>query len=229
MKQSSAHLAYTQAKRSKVSHCACCLYRIGLGIQRVSVIIGKPKATVFKWIRREGFLDSERAMRGNSKRMANTMVSDAQRAAFMDEFKAWRTHEKSVQWKSNTLINRRAHESRMATPHSRAMFYARKRIRHYCKQAGIKKTFRATSVIGCDSITLEAHIRLQFRSGMTWANHGKHWEIDHIVPLASAKTVEDVQRLSHYTNLQPLLVTQNRLKSDRLDWLMYIPINTTPS
>jgi hypothetical protein len=42
---------------------------------------------------------------------------------------------------------------------------------------------------------------------MTFENHGQGegcWQIDHIIPLLTAKTEEDVIRLSHYTNLQPL-------------------------
>ena len=42
---------------------------------------------------------------------------------------------------------------------------------------------------------------------MTFENHGEGegcWQIDHIIPLLTAKTEEDVIRLSHYTNLQPL-------------------------
>jgi hypothetical protein len=32
----------------------------------------------------------------------------------------------------------------------------------------------------------------------------KSWDIDHIIPISSAKTKEDIIRLNHYTNLQPL-------------------------
>lgn len=42
---------------------------------------------------------------------------------------------------------------------------------------------------------------------MTFENHGKGegcWQIDHKIPLLTAKTEEDLIRLSHYTNLQPL-------------------------
>ena len=42
---------------------------------------------------------------------------------------------------------------------------------------------------------------------MTFENHGAGddcWQIDHKIPLLTAKTKEDVIRLSRYTNLQPL-------------------------
>lgn len=52
---------------------------------------------------------------------------------------------------------------------------------------------------------------------MNWENRGLYngelnygWDIDHIIPLSSARTEEDVIRLNHYTNLQPLCSKMNR-------------------
>jgi hypothetical protein len=46
---------------------------------------------------------------------------------------------------------------------------------------------------------------------MNWNNHGLYngksnygWDLDHIIPISSAKTEDDVYKLHHYTNLQPL-------------------------
>ncbi len=56
---------------------------------------------------------------------------------------------------------------------------------------------------------------------MTWDNRGnpkdgileinKTWDIDHIIPLASATTEEEINKLNHYTNLQPLCSYTNRI------------------
>jgi len=39
-------------------------------------------------------------------------------------------------------------------------------------------------------------------------NYG--WDIDHIIPISSAKTEDDIIKLNHYTNLQPLCSKLNR-------------------
>ena len=39
--------------------------------------------------------------------------------------------------------------------------------------------------------------------------------IDHIIPLSTAKTVEDVNKLNHYTNLQYLLSFDNLSKGSK--------------
>lgn len=45
------------------------------------------------------------------------------------------------------------------------------------------------------------------------------WDIDHIVPLSTATTEEDLIRLNHYTNLQPLCSKVNRdIKRDKQNY-----------
>jgi hypothetical protein len=51
---------------------------------------------------------------------------------------------------------------------------------------------------------------------MTWQNYGKHWHIDHIVPLISSKSVKQIKRLCHWTNLQPLTAFENISKGSKL-------------
>lgn len=53
---------------------------------------------------------------------------------------------------------------------------------------------------------------------MDWNNYGLYngtenygWDIDHIECMSKAITEEDVIRLNHYTNLQPLCSYTNRV------------------
>lgn len=63
-------------------------------------------------------------------------------------------------------------------------------------------------IIGCDLISFKQHIESQFTEGMTWLNHGK-WHLDHIIPMDAAKTVDEVIKLNHWTNFQPLWSDDN--------------------
>ena len=81
----------------------------------------------------------------------------------------------------------------------------RTRIAMFLKTRNIRKTNTTFKIIGCTPEFLKKYLEKQFMPGMTWKNHTiKGWHVDHIVPLASAKTSEDIEKLMHYTNLQPL-------------------------
>ena len=56
---------------------------------------------------------------------------------------------------------------------------------------------------------------------MNWDNQGTYWQIDHIKPIASfdLSNEEELYKVFHYTNTQPLEATENRLKSDNLLYL----------
>lgn len=85
------------------------------------------------------------------------------------------------------------------------------------RKFGYKKTSRTCQILGCTFEEFKNYIESQFEDWMTWENHGKYnseinygWDLDHIVPISSAKTIEDVINLNHYTNLQPLCGKINR-------------------
>ena len=71
--------------------------------------------------------------------------------------------------------------------------------------------------LGCDYVCLVAHLESLFQEGMTWENYGKNgWHMDHVIPLARAKTEEELIPLLHYSNLQPLWAFDNLSKGDRM-------------
>lgn len=91
----------------------------------------------------------------------------------------------------------------------------RSRIGDAFRANGFKKGAHTAELLGCTWEQLKTHLENQFSEGMTWANR-KHWHIDHIIPYASADTAEDIVRLSHYTNLQPLWAVENMRKGSKM-------------
>ncbi len=72
-------------------------------------------------------------------------------------------------------------------------------------------------LIGITWEELRIYLESKFKDGMNWNNYGYYgWHIDHIIPLASAKTEEEMIKLCHYTNLQPLWWKDNISKGDKM-------------
>lgn len=93
----------------------------------------------------------------------------------------------------------------------------RKTIAHSIKNSGLKKSKCTEEILGCSFEFFKAHIESQFQPWMTWDNRGLFngtidfgWDLDHIIPMSLARTEEDVIRLNHYSNFQPLCGFVNR-------------------
>jgi hypothetical protein len=93
----------------------------------------------------------------------------------------------------------------------RLMSDMRNSINRYLKYKS-QKTF---DIVGCSPEFLKEHLETQFTDGMTWDNRSE-WHIDHIIPLSSAKTGDELYKLCHYTNLQPLWAEDNLKKSNKI-------------
>lgn len=94
----------------------------------------------------------------------------------------------------------------------------RTRLKTYMKIKNLRKSKATFEYIGCSPQELKTYIENKFKLGMSWDNWGfKGWHIDHIIPLSSAKNEDEIKKLYHYTNLQPLWATDNFKKSDYVD------------
>lgn len=93
----------------------------------------------------------------------------------------------------------------------------RNRLKDIFRDNNLIKKNRSIDYLGCDTTFLKKYLEDKFSEGMTWDNKGFYgWHIDHIIPLSEAKNEEDVIKLSHYTNLQPLWGKDNMKKGNRL-------------
>lgn len=103
---------------------------------------------------------------------------------------------------------------RRQIPEVRLAENIRRRINYALSVGRFDKKGKTQDILGCTWEELVSHLESQFEEGMTWENMGK-WEIDHIIPYASAKSEEEVIRLSHYTNIRPLWRKENRQKGGK--------------
>ncbi len=85
------------------------------------------------------------------------------------------------------------------------------------KRNGFKKLSQTEIILGCSFEEFKVYLESKFEPWMNWDNKGLYngtanygWDIDHKTPSSSGKTQEEVLKLNHYTNLQPLCSYYNR-------------------
>ncbi len=93
-------------------------------------------------------------------------------------------------------------------------------IRKTINRSGYTKKSRTHDILGCSFEEFKLYLESKFEPWMTWDNYGnpkdgiyepnKTWDIDHIIPTSSANTEEELLKLNHYSNLQPLCSYYNR-------------------
>jgi hypothetical protein len=101
----------------------------------------------------------------------------------------------------------------------------RKLIRVSLINKGIKKNSKTQLIIGCSFEEFKQYLESKFEPWMNWDNKGLYngtpnygWDIDHIIPNSSANNEEEIYKLNHYTNLQPLCSYINRdIKKNKVD------------
>lgn len=97
-------------------------------------------------------------------------------------------------------------------------------LRGSFKEKGYHKSSRTVDILGCSITEFKKYLETKFESWMNWENRGLYngqlnfgWDVDHVIPISSAKTEEEIIRLNHYTNLQPLCSKINRdIKKNKL-------------
>ncbi|MDA9202549.1 hypothetical protein N9O46_00175 [Candidatus Pelagibacter ubique] len=100
----------------------------------------------------------------------------------------------------------------------------RVRLNGFLKTKNIRKNNKTFVIVGCSPEFLKKHLEKQFHRNpdthqpMNWKNHTYYgWHVDHKIPLDKAKTPEDVEKLMHYTNLQPMWATENLKKGNKIN------------
>lgn len=117
--------------------------------------------------------------------------------------------------KLNAYHNNRRQKKYQVCPKFNLITKLRARTAAALKSKNIKKTKRVLDFLGCTVEHLKNHIECLFLEGMTWENKGQ-WHIDHIIPISSGNTEEDILKLNHYTNLQPLWAQDNLKKGSKV-------------
>lgn len=143
--------------------------------------------------------------------------------------KNWREANKTEiqssfkEWYKSTKIDRRDHKAKYMRERRKSdnLFNLRTNISRLIRMSilrgGYNKVSKTNEILGCSFDEFKKHIESKFESWMNWENKGLYngnpnygWDIDHIIPTSSAKTNEEILKLNHFSNLQPLCSHINR-------------------
>lgn len=105
----------------------------------------------------------------------------------------------------------RTNKPRLRQLRQRIVTYTNRLIRNGDRPGLVK-------LLGCSSLELKAYLASKFYGDMSWDNYGVVWQVDHIYPRSKMDPTnpEELKKYCHYTNLQPLLTRDNRLKGNKL-------------
>lgn len=104
--------------------------------------------------------------------------------------------------KSNDLLFKLAQQTRTLIGNSLA-------------RMNFTKRSKTATILGCSFEEFKQHLEKQFADGMSWDNRCD-WHIDHIIPVSSAKTGDEVLKLNHFSNLRPLWAEDNIRKGCKM-------------
>ncbi len=130
-------------------------------------------------------------------------------------------YRKRYQLNNKDKINERNKNRRKFDVHFKLKENIRNLIKNSIKFYGGKKNTKTVQILGCTNEEFKLYLESKFEPWMNWYNYGnpkdgvlelnKTWDIDHMIPLSSSKSKEDLIKLNHYTNLQPLCSYNNRI------------------
>lgn len=132
---------------------------------------------------------------------------------------SWKkTYNKTYKKQYRLRINLQIKTRRENDPNFKMRQTLRSRVWTVLKRKNKSKSASTLTLLGVDNVeTVINHIEKQFKSWMTWKNHGD-WHLDHIMPCASFNLTCPVQQLAcfNYKNLRPLEAMENMKKGAKI-------------
>ena len=153
----------------------------------------------------------------NNKEKLNQYNKDYRKKNIEKEIVRWKVYYET---NKESLIKKSVEYSllkRKTCHFDRLKHNVRNRISFYLKINNFSKNNKTFEIVGCSPESLKEHIQSQFTDGMSWENYGYDgWHIDHRIPLSSAKNEQELYKLCHFTNLQPMWATENIKKGNKI-------------
>jgi hypothetical protein len=135
--------------------------------------------------KKQYYLDTKEQHIGRANKW---VINNSEKASQM-----WKKYYQDNKEKKNEYIKTRYKND----PSFKIISLLRSRILQVLKN---KKQDKSINFLGCSPKEFKLYLEQQFQPEMSWDNHGKIWEIDHIVPINKGGSF-------NYKNTQPLFKT----------------------
>jgi hypothetical protein len=144
----------------------------------------------------------------NRERISQTSkdLYQAKRDQRIEETTAYRQNNREHLMKTQC---KREKERRDTDPEYHTAILLRRRLKGALKRGGNDKSGKTIDLVGCTVVEFNAHIELQ-------GKFETKIELDHIFPFTCYNLDTDQHRVMHFTNYQPLTLSENRKKADKL-------------
>jgi hypothetical protein len=170
------------------------------GLQHYCKPCCKAVSTEWRNKNRERYLESIREWI-----LKNKKKHKKSKSKWITENKEYHAHTKR-QW-----INNRRKKDKLFHLSSKV----RTLIHNSFRKRGYSNVSRTYKILGCSFEELKLHLEKTWTARYGSEYLGQKVHIDHIIPLNSAKSEEDIIKLNHYTNLQYLTPKDNLKKSSK--------------
>ena len=128
---------------------------------------------------------------------------------------------KLYQQKNKSVLRNKSRLRNIERRKNDSVFKLKCNIRRLIQLSFISKDYikdsKTFEILGCNVIKFKKYLENKFEPWMAWENKGLFnstfnfgWDLDHIKPLKTALTKDEVIKLNHYTNFQPLCGKINR-------------------
>ena len=158
------------------------------------------------------------------------IIKQKNKKRYNDYYEKYKDYHKKymITWKQNNKDKlkkyyKNDYNKRMSNEISHMKEIIRKEVARSFRVKNKKKNNHTIEIIGCDIEFLTNYLISTYEKNY---NEKWNWEylskvhVDHIIPLKTAKTENDIIRLNHYTNLQLLKVEDNLHKGAKLDYTL---------
>lgn len=180
------------------------------------------------WSKERAKIKSKQAyhsLSDNEKKTRNKRCKELRKVALTKNPELKQKYRERInKWKRNnpekhrTSYRKSIAKRKMIDPGFKVQCNLRNRLKEIMRKVKNGGTEHRNNLTGCSTIQLAKHLESGFKRGMTWANYGTKWHVDHIIPCAAFDQTDEKQRAQcwHWTNLRALNAQKNMEKGDKI-------------